>query len=203
MFHQCWPLWWPFPGSAHCWEPEGVCELFNIQLSVCLFVVNTWTDIVHLQFKISLLDQIKHLLPRLEDLEVGVAVERAMLHLRVTVTVAIYNLHEESRILRMLYFPPKNDQTSHPGQLRALSNDFEKPIPCDLGALADEMNSKTEDGWIMMMGGYGSYNLNFKTCMSSSLSFEQVAMSSTDSSPTLPEPFRLSSNSFGQCLICT
>ena len=39
MFHQCWPLWWPFPGSAHCWEPEGVCELF-IQLSVCLFV---WT----------------------------------------------------------------------------------------------------------------------------------------------------------------
>ena len=75
-----------------------------------------------------------------------------MLHLRVTVavgnlqfavTVAIYNLHEESRILRMFYFPPKNDQTSHPGQLRALSNDFEKPIPCDLGALADKMSSKT------------------------------------------------------------
>merc|ERR1719210_2554193 len=57
-----------------------------------------------LQFKISLLDQIKHLLPRLENLEVGVAVERAMLHLRVTVTVAIYDLHEESRILRKLYF---------------------------------------------------------------------------------------------------
>ena len=54
--------------------------------------VNAWTDIVHLQFKISLLDQIKHLLPRLENLKVGVAIERAMLHLRVTVAVAIYNL---------------------------------------------------------------------------------------------------------------
>ena len=154
MFHQCWPLWSPFPGSAHCWEPEGVFKYAG-ELRV-----NTWTDIVHLQFKISLLDQIKHLLPRLENLEVGVAVERAMLHLKVTVTVAIYNLQEESRILRMLYFPPKKDQTFHPGQLRALSNDLEKPIPCDLGALADKMNSKTkelrwwmnfDDGWLWFL----------------------------------------------------
>ena len=100
---------------------------------------------VHLQFNISLLDQIKHLLPRLENLEVGIAVERAMLHLKVTITVAICNLHEECRILRKLYFTPKKDQTSHPGQLRALSNDLEKPIPCDLGALADKMNSKTKE----------------------------------------------------------
>ena len=68
-----------------------------------------------------------------------------MLHLKVTVTVAIYNLQEESRILRMLYFPPKKDPTFHPGQLRTLSNDLEKPIPCDLGALADKMNSKTKE----------------------------------------------------------
>ena len=214
MFHLCWSLWWPFPGSAHCWEPEGVCELF-IQLSVCLFV---WTACKYLN---------RYSPPAIQDIPSGSDQASpsstwkswsrsrnwkgnappksysCSCNLQFAVTVAIYNLHEESLILRMLYFPPKNDQTSHPGQLRALSNDFEKPIPCDLGALADEMNSKTEDGWIMMMGGYGSYNLNFKTCMSSSLSFEQVAMSSTDSSPTLPEPFRLSSNSFGQCLICT
>ena len=70
-----------------------------------------------------------------------------MLHLKVTVAVAIYNLHEERRSLRMLYFPPKKDQTSDPGQLWTLSNNLKKPIPCDLGALADKINSKTENLW--------------------------------------------------------
>ena len=52
-----------------------------------------WYRLVqHLELEVSLLDQVKHLLPRLENLEVGVAIERAMLHLRVTVAVAIYNL---------------------------------------------------------------------------------------------------------------